>query len=123
MATETPPAPKSLHLFISFEASGFLKSLWSFLSSGSVALLHFGAAAFQRRHVVRLGGACGSAAAVSSRLSSQQDYPVGRSRNFSYYVLSRSCAYNCSYLHPLGYIAGMIYLVNLTGSQAYLVSV
>ena len=35
MATDTPPAPKSLHLFIICAASGFLKSLWSFLSSGA----------------------------------------------------------------------------------------
>ena len=36
MATETPPAPKSLHFLINFAASGFLKSLWIFLSSGAL---------------------------------------------------------------------------------------
>jgi hypothetical protein len=36
MATETPPAPKSLHFFISFVAFGFLNNLWIFLSSGAL---------------------------------------------------------------------------------------
>ena len=36
MATDTPPAPKSLHLLINLLASGFLNSLWSFLSSGAL---------------------------------------------------------------------------------------
>ncbi len=36
MATHTPPAPKSLHLFIIFAASGFLKNLCSFLSVGGL---------------------------------------------------------------------------------------
>ena len=35
MATETPPAPKSLHFFISFATSLLLNNLWSFLSSGA----------------------------------------------------------------------------------------
>ena len=35
MATETPPAPKSLHFFISFVTSGFLNNFWIFLSSGA----------------------------------------------------------------------------------------
>ncbi len=36
IATETPPAPKSLQRFIRRVASGFLKSLCSFLSSGAL---------------------------------------------------------------------------------------
>ena len=36
MATETPPAPKSLQRLMSFVASGFLNNLWSFLSSGAL---------------------------------------------------------------------------------------
>ena len=36
MATDTPPAPKSLHLMMSFVTSGFLNSLWSFLSVGAL---------------------------------------------------------------------------------------
>ena len=35
MATETPPAPKSLHFLINLAAFGFLNSLWIFLSSGA----------------------------------------------------------------------------------------
>ncbi len=35
MATETPPAPKSLHFFISILASFFLNNLWMFLSIGA----------------------------------------------------------------------------------------
>ena len=35
IATETPPAPKSLHLFISVVTSGFLNNLCIFLSSGA----------------------------------------------------------------------------------------
>ena len=35
IATETPPAPKSLQRLIIWQASLFLKSLWSFLSSGA----------------------------------------------------------------------------------------
>ena len=34
-ATDTPPAPKSLHLLISLVTSSFLNSLWIFLSSGA----------------------------------------------------------------------------------------
>ena len=34
-ATETPPAPKSLHLFINFASSSFLNNLCIFLSSGA----------------------------------------------------------------------------------------
>ena len=34
IATETPPAPKSLHLFIIFETSELLNNLWIFLSVG-----------------------------------------------------------------------------------------
>ena len=33
IATETPPAPKSLHLFIILATSEFLNNLWIFLSS------------------------------------------------------------------------------------------
>ena len=36
IATDTPPAPKSLHLFMSSEASGLRKSLWSLRSSGAL---------------------------------------------------------------------------------------
>ena len=36
IATETPPAPKSLHLFISLVASSFLNNLCIFLSSGAL---------------------------------------------------------------------------------------
>ena len=36
IATETPPAPKSLQRFIIRQAAGFLKSLCSFLSSGAL---------------------------------------------------------------------------------------
>lgn len=35
IATDTPPAPKSLHLFINFVTSEFLNSLCIFLSSGA----------------------------------------------------------------------------------------
>ena len=35
IATDTPPAPKSLHLFIIWATSLFLKSLWIFLSVGA----------------------------------------------------------------------------------------
>ena len=35
IATETPPAPKSLHLFIICATSLFLKNLWIFLSLGA----------------------------------------------------------------------------------------
>ena len=35
IATDTPPAPKSLQRFMRRDASAFLKSLWSFLSSGA----------------------------------------------------------------------------------------
>ena len=36
IATDTPPAPKSLHLMMSLVTSGYLKSLWSFLSVGGL---------------------------------------------------------------------------------------
>ena len=36
IATDTPPAPKSLHLMMSLVTSGSLKSLWSFLSVGGL---------------------------------------------------------------------------------------
>ena len=36
IATETPPAPKSLHLFIIFAISAFLNNLWIFLSVGAL---------------------------------------------------------------------------------------
>ena len=36
IATDTPPAPKSLHFFISFVTSGLLKSLCIFLSVGAL---------------------------------------------------------------------------------------
>ena len=36
IATDTPPAPKSLHLLIIFAASGILNNLWSFLSVGAL---------------------------------------------------------------------------------------
>ena len=36
IATETPPAPKSLHFLISFVAFGFLNNLCIFLSSGAL---------------------------------------------------------------------------------------
>ena len=35
IATDTPPAPKSLHFLTSLVTSGFLNNLWIFLSSGA----------------------------------------------------------------------------------------
>ena len=36
IATETPPAPKSLHFLMSLVADEFLNNLWIFLSSGAL---------------------------------------------------------------------------------------
>ena len=90
---------------------------------GRVALLHLGAAMFQRLQVVLLGAARGAADAVTAGATAQQHHHVASLGRFAAHVVGRRCGHNGADLHALGHVAGVIQLVDLTGCQADLVAV
>jgi hypothetical protein len=75
-----------------------------------VALLHLGAAAFQRFHRVGLGGAGGSAAAVPAGAPAQKYHGVAGYRVFPAHVFRGHRAHHGADLHALGGVAGVVQL-------------
>ena len=73
MATETPPAPKSLQRLIMPGHVAVAEQPLDLALFGGVALLHLGGHGGQGRQVVALGGAGGAADAVTAGAAAQQD--------------------------------------------------
>ena len=90
---------------------------------GRIALLHFGAAALQRVHVVSLRGSRRAANAVAASAAAQQHHHIARRRRLTTHVVSRGSAHYRANLHALCGVAGMVQLVHLTRCQANLVTV
>ena len=109
IATDTPPAPKSLQRRMSFVDFRLAEqALASFRSIGRVALLHLRAAGFKGLLGVGLGGAGGAAAAVAAGPAAEQDDHVAGVGNLADDVFSRRRADDRADLHPLGYIARVV---------------
>ena len=90
---------------------------------GRIALLHLCAAGFNGAFGVRLGGACGAAAAVASRSAAEEDdHIVGQGHLADDVLLGRS-ADDRADLHALGNIALVVKLHYLTRRQTDLVAV
>ncbi len=123
MATDTPPAPKSLQRRVRTGDLRVAEQALDLALLGRVALLHLCAAGGQRLGGMALGRTGGTAAAVPSGGAAQQDYHIAGSGNFPYHSVSGSSAHDSAHFHALGYIAGVIYLCHMTGSQTDLVSV
>ena len=90
---------------------------------GGVALLNLRAAAFERFNRVGLRGAGRSAAAVASGRAAEQDNNISGSGNFAAHILCGSRRDDRAYLHSLRRIAGVVYLVDYTRRETYLVAV
>ena len=90
---------------------------------GRIALLHFSAVLLQGFDVVRLGGARGTADAVATGATTQQDDHVAGLRLLAAHMVGRCGAHDGAHLHALGNIAGMVDFVDLAGRQANLVAV
>ena len=73
--------------------------------------------------VVGLGGAGGTADAVTAGAAAQQDDHVAGGGALAAHVVGRGSAHNGADLHALGHVAGVIDLVHLAGSKADLVAV
>ena len=90
---------------------------------GSVALLNLRAAAFERFNRVGLRRARRSAAAVASGRAAEQDNNISGSGNFAAHILCGSRRDDRAYLHSLRRIAGVVYLVDYTRRETYLIAV
>ena len=90
---------------------------------GRVALLHLGAAAFERFQLVRLRGTRGAADAVAAGAAAQQHHHVARRGRLATHVIGRGGAHHGADLHALRGVTGMVQLVHLAGRQADLVAV
>ena len=114
---------KVVTTFDEFGGLGISEQSLQFSFFGSVTLLYFCAAAFQRFYCMGFGGACRTAAAVTACFAAQQDYDITVFRTFSAYVFRRSRCDNCTDFHSLRNITGVIQFINLTCSQTDLVTV
>ncbi len=124
MATETPPAPKSLQRLIRRQASSRRKRqpLQLALLRG-VALLDLRAAGLHAVGVMRLGGARRAADAVAAGAPAEKDDLVARGRALAAHVARRGGAHDGADLHALGDVAGVVELAHLAGREADLVAV
>ena len=90
---------------------------------GRVTFLYLGTAYLDRGFGMNLGGACGTADAVTSRASAEQDDDVAGIRVLADDGAARCGAHNGTDLHSFCHIGRMINFFNITGSQTDLVSV
>ena len=88
-----------------------------------VALLDLGARCLDGLGVLGLGGAGGTADAVTAGAAAQQDDLVGGGGALATHVVCRGSAHDGADLHALGDVAGVIEFVDLTGGKADLVAV
>ncbi len=88
-----------------------------------VALLNLCAACGQGLLCVGLGGACCAAHAVTSGPAAKKDNDISGIGIQTLYIFTCGCAHNGADLHTLGYVTGMVDLLDLAGSQTDLVAV
>ena len=88
-----------------------------------VALLDLSTRGLDGLGVLGLGGAGGTADAVTAGAAAQQDDLVGGGGALATHVVFRGSAHDGADLHALGDVAGVIEFVDLTGGKADLVAV
>ena len=123
MATDTPPAPKSLHFLIMCATSSRRNSLWILRSVGALPFCTSAPQTSMDVCGMCLGRTGRTADAVTTGTAAQQNDDISRIGGQSLHRTSRSRTHHCTDLHTLRHIIRMIYLFYITGCQTDLVTV